>query len=410
VPVRALGFLFALLLCAPALAADEQSYEFLNRQAGLQAEYGRLGEAVDSMRAACATAEGGADATCWRRLASIAEQDGRIGLSVDAWNHAAELGDGQARGEGQRLSATYGRVGFAVPDSRGLPTPPVALEYEGLLIDPSVKAYLARMQERISREGLDREELWLPAGSYKLGGVAWTVAPGQEATVELPASLVPYRHRAFGLGGRLPAGVAGPFEFGGDLRVSFGGAPGGGLGFSPIAVGGQIRFGAHVGPVRLEVRGRAEGWPVKSTSAPEGERDATGLVLLAQADVGLDLMLSPRAYLTPHAGVVGGSLGTVIVGCTAERASGPAVLEGECRLGATGVGAQGGVDAWFVPPSPGGRLAIRLGAVIEAGAGGVNSAPDAAIEGGDGLTVLRLDGPQFAWLRGGVDVGVSLRF
>ena len=250
----------------------------------------------------------------------------------------------------------------------------------------------------------------MPAGQYSLGGQSWTVTSGEAVQTTLPASALLYRHQAFGLGGRLPAGVAGPFELGGDLHVGFGGSPGGGLGLDPVSLGGQLRFGVHAGPLRLELRGRAEGWGAKSRALPGGDRDLTGLVLMGQFDVGVDLMLAPRAFLTPHAGVVGGSLGTVLVECLAERASVPQVFEGECRLGAAGVGGQAGLDAWFVPPTPGGRLTVRVGLSAEAGAAGVNAAPEGTLEGGEGLTLVRMSNPQFAWLRGGVDVGVSLRF
>lgn len=406
------GLLAALLLLPGAASAqdDEQSYEFLNRQAGLQGEYGQLGEAVLSMQAACATPEGGASPDCWRRLASIAERDGRIGLAVDAWAHGAALGDPRAAGEGSRLEAAYGRVRISTPPGRSLPSLPFVLEFTGLVIDPTVKAYLARLQEEISRQGLDRAELWLPAGDYAAHGLRWTIAPGQEGGLELPASMVPFRHRAFGLGDPLPAGVAGRFELGGDLRLSFGGSPAGQLGLDPVAVGGQLRLGVHLGPVRVEARARAEGWPIKSRAAPGSERDSTGLVLLGQVDVGVDLMLAPRAYLTPHLGIVGGSLGAVLVDCIAERAAEPSVLLGECRLGAVGLGGAAGVDAWFLPPSPGGRLGLRIGLSAEAGAGGVQADSGAALQGDDGLTIVRMERAGFAWLRGGLDVGVSLRF
>jgi hypothetical protein len=407
---RACGLLAALLLWPTVAAAEEDaSYEFLSRQARLHGEYGQWGEAVERMEAACATPEGGADPDCWRQLASIAERDGRIGLARDAWMHAAALGDRQAGREAARLADAYGRAVFALPDGRGLPTEPAVLEFKGLVLDPTVKAYLARLQEEIGRAGLERAELWLPAGDYALGALAWSVVAGQDTSVPLPASVVPWRHRAFGLDGRTAAGVAGPFELGGDVHASFGGSPDGSLGWEPAALGGQLRVGVHAGPMRLELRARAEGWPSTSAHAPGGERDGAGLVLLGQLDVGIDLMLAPRAFLTPHAGIVGGSLGSALVACVAER-SGAVVLAGECRLGAAGVGGQAGVDAWFLPPSPGGRLSLRVGLSAEAGAGGLLAAPGIDLEGGGDLALLRLDSPRFAWIRGGVDAGVSLRF
>lgn len=409
-----LGAVLTLLLVLPWGAAraveGEASYQFLAKQAGLQAEYGRLGQATESMQAACATPEGGADAGCWRKLAAVAERAGRIGVAIDAWQHAGALGDGQAAGEAGRLEGTYGRVVWVVPGDRGLPTLAAALQFEGLLIDPNVKAYVRSLQEQVAAEGLHHPDLWLPAGRYTLEGVSWAVVAGEDVDVVLPRRLVPWRHQAFGLGDRVAAGVAGPLEFGGDLRISFGGAPEGGMGWGPVAVGGQVRLGVHVGPLRLEARGRVEGWPVASTSHPGSERDTTGLVALGQVDVGVDLMLAPRAFLTPHAGVVGGSLGSAIVACLAEAEGGPTVLEGECRLGVLGVGGQAGVDLWFLPPAPGGRLGLRVGFVAEAGAGGTQAAPQDLLEGGSGLTLLRMDNPTFVWLRGGVDVGVSLRF
>lgn len=404
--------LLALLvaLSGSALAEERPSYEFLQRQGRLLGGNGRLDAATDTFVQACATPEGAADPGCWQQLATLAEQAGRIGVALDAWERMEALGgEGAptARGEIERLRSSYGQVSFELAPGRALPTHPGELSHRGLLIDPKLKGFLAAVVRQTAESGLPADP-WLPPGEYELDGFVWNVLAGGVNEVILPGRLAPWRHRAFGLANVEAVPVGGPWEAGVDGSVALGDAPGGGLGLLPVAAGVRARIGGHLGPVRLEGRVRITGAPVRSESDPD--RDGAALQLLGSFDFGLDLAVARGVYLTPHAAVVGGSLGTMLVGCVAQSVADGVTWHGECRIGATGVGPQGGLDLWGVVPGTRGHLQLRGGLFAEALAGGLSAAPADPLTGVEGAEIVRMDSPRFVWVRGGVDVGVSLRF
>jgi len=403
-----------LVLAAPARAEqdDEASYEFLSRQGQLLFDYGKYDEAAEAFAAACATQEGARDFECWRRLATSAERAGDVGVAIEAWAAADDLGGEEslvARQELDRLLAAYGEVRLRVPPERTLPTVPGELLYEGLLIDPALKAFVAAVQDRAREDGLGGA-LWLPTGEYRFEDAAFSVTAGTATELVLPARLVPYRPRAFRAGdGPPPAGVGGPWELGGDLELMLGGAPGGGLGNGPAGLGGRVRLGRHVGALRLEIGLRLGGTPIRGADDPDGERASTAAQTLGQLDVGVDLGLGSRLYLTPHVAVVGGTLGSVLTACRAEQASTGRVWDGECRLGTLVAGGQAGIDLQLVLPEPAGRVVLRVGLFGEALAGGVAAVPGDRLKGGLDTDLVRAGRWRFTWLRGGVDVGLSLR-
>ncbi len=406
----ALLALVLLCLATPALAEDQPSYEFLQRQGRLLGGNARLGEATDTFIQACATPEGAADPACWQQLATLAEQAGRIGVALDAWQRMTALGgQGGATAESEvaRLKSSYGQVRFEVPAGRSLPSHPGQLGHEGLLIDPKLKEFLAAVKQRTAESGLPADP-WLPPGTYTLDGFSWTVEGGGVNEVVLPARLAPWRHKAFGLASVPAVPVGGPWEAGVDAHVAFGDTPGGGLGLLPVAPGVRARIGRHLGPVRLEGRVAISAAPVRSEA--DSERDGAALQVLGSIDLGLDLAAGPGLYLTPHAAFVGGSLGSLLVACVAQDPARGVTWHGECRIGASGLGPQAGLDLWGIVPGTRGRLEIRGGIFAEALVGGLAAAPADPLTGVEGAEIVRMNKPRFVWVRGGVDVGVSLRF
>lgn len=408
----------ALVLAAPALAQeaqDEASFEFLSRQGQLLFDYGKFDEATDAFVEACATPTGRVEFECWRKLGTAAERAGEVGVAIEAWAAADDLGgEGSlvARRELTRLLGAYGEVRLQVPPERTLPTVPGELEYEGMLIDPALKTYLSTVQQRTREGGLGAGAVWLPTGQYRFEGAAFSVTAGTATDLVLPARLVPYRPRAFAAAGAPPPdGVGGPWEVGGDFELMPGGAPGGGLGNGPVGIGGRLRMGRHLGPLRLEVAVRLGGTPVGSAGDDaDGIRGSTAVQTLGQLDVGVDLALGPRVYLTPHASLLGGTLGGVLVGCRVEQASTGHVWDGECRLGTLVAGGQAGVDLQLVLPEPAGRVVLRLGLFGEALAGGLVAVPGDTLGGDLEVDLKQADRWRFTWLRGGLDAGLSVRF
>jgi hypothetical protein len=419
-PASCCALLLACLLAAPAAAQevpeDEASYEFLDRQGQLLFDYGKFDEAADVFDLACATAEGATDFECWRRLGISAEKAGRVGLAIDAWRSALTLGGEGSRIADQELSRlldAFGEVQFEVPPGRSLPTIVGLLEYEGLLIDPMLKSFLGAIQDRVAQYGIERASLWLPGGQYRFEDISFVVAPGRLAELVLPSRVVPYRPGAFRApGGPVLAPAGGPSELGFDVEVLAGGIPGGGLGNQPAGVGGRLRIGRHIGPLRLEIGGRIAATPVRSKMEdPDKLRSGAAVQLLAQLDVGVDLALGSRLYLTPHAAVVAGSMGQLLVGCRVEQEGTLRVWDGECRMDSLAAGGQAGVDLLFVPPSSTGRLALRFGLMGEALAGGLVGVPGDRLEGDlEEVDLVSAHRWRFTWLRAGVDVGLSLRF
>ena len=417
---RALVAAGALLLLLPGPLAAQQpsasdedaSYPFLTRQGQLLFDYGRFDEATATFEQACATPEGAADFECWRRLATTAEKAGRVGVAISAWDSATSVSGGDPAAAGReldRLLGAYGAVRLVVPPGRDLPTVPGLLEFMGMLIDPAAKAYIAAVVERVGAEGLDRDEIWLPSGEYRFEGLSFVIEASAASELVLPPTLVPYRSRAFrAAGGPAPAGLAGPWSLGVDVEVAAGGTPGGGLGLGPVGVGGRVRFGRRLGALRLEVGARIG---VTRTASPGGEveRSGSALGLLGELDVGVDLAPASRLLITPHAAIVGGSTGAMLGGCRAEKGGSAHVWDGECRLGSLAAGARAGLDFELIPPARVGRIGIRIGLFGEALAAGLVAVPGDPLTGAEDATLLRLSRWRFTLLRGGLDVGLSIR-
>ncbi|MCP4867508.1 MAG: hypothetical protein GY898_02170 [Proteobacteria bacterium] len=415
--MRAAVLALALLAVASTPSAfaadDEASYEFLSRQGQLLFDYGKFDEATVAFSDACATPEGGADFECWRKLATSAERAGRIGIAIDAWASALDLPGEEAavaKREWQRLRGTFGAVLLEPAEGRELPTVAGVLVHTGLLIDPALKAHVATVAERAAEGGFDTDLLWLPPGSYTFDGFPFDVEAGSEIVVSLPPKLVPWRSAAFrgaDAGPLSPEG--GPWSVGADVQLGMGGAPGGGLGLGPMGFGMQVRLGRRFGPVRIEGRGRFGGTPT-ATSTDADDRAGSALHILGQLDVGLDLAPAPALRLTPHAGFVGGTLGAMLVGCRAEASADAFVYDGECRVGSLAAGGQAGLDLLILPRTKLGRVGIRIGVFGEALAGGVMAVPGQAFGGDLDMVIVKLERWRFVALKGGLDVGISLRF
>jgi hypothetical protein len=406
--VTARAALATLLLCAVASAAEPASYEFLLRQGRLQLEYKQYAEATATLRLACSMEEGLREVTCWQQLAAAAERAGRVGVAIDAWNSAGRLGLAGAGPEAARLKASWGSVVFVPPPGRQLPSHPGELAFEGLLIDPALKESLAAIQRKVAAEGLPTGTRWLPAGNYTFGGVSWTVTPDESTEVLLPTSTVPWRPSAFRLAEVDLAPLGGPTELGVGLRVHGGGSPGASLGLVPIGGAIELRLARHVGPARLELRATAGLQPTRSMHDDRPDRSGFAVPVTGQADLGLDLAPDSKLTLTPHLGVLGGSLGRVLVACRAQAVGGQTVSRGECRLPAAGLGGAAGLD-FAVPLDARGRVQLRWGLQGEAGGAWLLAGTGDALKGG-GHELLAAAPWRFAFLRGGVDVGASVRF
>jgi len=407
----------ALLSGRPATAQspdEEQTYEFLRRQGKLLFEYGKFDEAADALVAACATSEGANDAACHSDLAVAAEKAARIGVAIAAWESVGRIGGataGQAGRELHRLRGAYGLASITIPPGRTLPTLPMTLTHSGFLIDPGLKAYLAQVVQRLAEQGLPEDELWLPAGSYALGDLTFEIPAGGATGLVLGPDVVPWRPRAFGLDDGAPAmALGGPTELSVALVVGLAGIPGGGLGVVPVRPGVGVRLARHLGPLRLEVRGRLGATPTRSLGEdPDGERSSGALELLGALDLGVDLQLGQRAFLTPHIGLLGGTLGSLLVPCVAEDVTTLTVSVGECRLSAVGLGGLAGVDLLVVPGAEPGRVALRVGLAAEFMGAGFVAAPGDLLKG-EASSLVRSERWRFARLGGVVDVGLALRF
>ncbi len=412
----ALTAALALLSGRPATAqsiGEEQTYEFLRRQGKLLFEYGKFDEAADALVAACATSEGASDASCHSDLAVAAEKAARIGVAIAAWEAVSRSGGataGQAGRELHRLRGAYGLASITIPVGRALPSLPMTLSHEGFLIDPGLKAYLAQIVKTLAEQGLPDDELWLPAGSYTLDALTFEVPAGGATAVALGPDVVPWRPQAFGLDDGPPMALGGPTELSVGLVVGLAGIPGGGLGVVPVRPGLGVRLARHLGPVRLEVRGRVTATPTRSLEEDaDMERSSGALELLGALDLGVDLQLGQRAFLTPHIALLGGTLGSLLVPCVAEDVATLTVSVGECRLSAVGLGGLAGVDMLIVPGDQPGRVALRVGLAAEFMGAGFVAAPGDLLKG-ETASLVRSERWRFARLGGVVDVGLALRF
>lgn len=415
------GFLAALSLIALCWAhtaaaqapEPERTYEFLRRQGKLLYEYGKFGEATEALKDACADPQGQNDPSCHADLAVTAEKAGQIGVAIAAWEAASALGGvraEQAATELGRLRGAYGVARVTFPAGRTLPTLPLAIAHTGMLIDPALKAYLSQVASRLADVGLAQTELWLPAGPYTLGAVTFEVPAGSEVSVALGPDVVPWRPRTFGMGDGPAMALGGPTELGVAFVLGISGIPGGGLGVVPVRPGFGLRLARHIGPLRLEVRGRIGGTPTRSLADdPDGERRATALEVLGALDLGVDLRLARNAFLTPHIGIEAGTLGSLLVACVAEDVQTLTVSVGECRLPVAALGGIAGLDLLLVPGTEPGRVGIRIGLAAEFLGAGLMAAPGDLLKD-EAHSLVRSQTWRFARLGGLVDVGLALRF
>ena len=402
-----------LLLPVGGAVAQEDSYAYLIQQGRLHYDYKHYAEAANAFKAACALPEGQGNAICLKAWGLAAERAGYIADAIAAWRAAGGLdepGASRARREMGRLKDSYGSVRFVLPEGADLPSSEVTLEHRGLLVDPNLKRYVAFVARKLEHKGLWTDVLWLPAGPYDLGGQRFNILAGKEVTAPLPRSLFPFRPEVFAVRGVEPKPLAGPGEVGVAFELGLGGVPGGEVGVGPASPGLRIHGGAHVGPMRFEGRIRGAVAPTRSLLDPTPPgREGTALQLLGQADVGLDVALAPPILLTPHVGLVGGSLGQLMLPCLARGVDG-ALHGGECQVDAVAMGVQGGADLQVVLAGDPGRLLLRVGVYGEGLAGGTTAEVGMELAGRLGATLLRVERWRFSTLRAGVDVGVSLRF
>ena len=420
--MRALGpaaafFLATVLVAAVASPAepvgpDEPTYEFLLRHGSLLFEYGKFDESAVALEQACALPEGRDDPSCHERLATAAERAGRIGVAMSAWEARAALGAGEvAVRELHRLRSAWGRVVLRVPAGRHLPSLPVGIEHQGFLIDPQIKRILAATVDAAAGSGIATDELWLPAGPYRLGALEIEVPADGVVELALPRTFVPHRPVAFSLRGGPGRGVTGPTELALLISVRAGGVPTAVLGAGPMGVAAQVAVARRAGPVRFSAGARLGTVPVRSLSPePNRDRRAFTMEILADLDVGIDLAAHPRLILTPHAGVVAGRLGAPLVPCVAVAPTSGAVHRGECRLTAVGMGGVAGMDATLaLGPEPS-RILARAGVAAEVLGAGFVAAPGDTVRAESAFELVRAETWRFARVGALIEVGVALRF
>lgn len=410
------AFFVAVLLLTPALAAaqpddSEPSYEFLRRQAVLLADYGKMSEALESLEAACRTPEGSQEPLCFEELGALAERGGQIGLAVESWERLRALGGpsrGRAATELARLQGIYGEVRLRTEGGRALPSLPIELDYEGLQIDPVVKAYLARRLEEIGLVGFGEPVQWLPAGRYVGQGIEFTVQAGESLEVSLGPEHLPWRPQAFGLAdGPDPAALRGPWELALGLGFHASGSPAAELGLSPVGGSVSAHLSRQIGPLRV---GGGLELGLDPTRSVEGIDSLGGpsSPTLAEVEVGVLLALGSHVYLLPRIGVLGGLVGRPVLTCLAEVDA--SVWAGKCRAAAWGVGLRAGADLTVVPRAAAGRLVLRFRFHGDALPTWIQAAPDGLLQGSLGGTLVRVEPWRYTQLRGGVTCAVGLRF
>ncbi len=398
---------------APAQTSDlshEAGFEYLLRVGKLNLDYERFETAADALELACTTREGVDDFECYRLWATAAEKAHRIDDALQAWDGAeavAEQGNTLAREEAGRLRSVYGEVVLHAPWGTSLPSLPLELVFNGLLLDPELKDYLETITLSLGSLGLEDNSLFLPGGGYEVEDLAFTVVPGERIELLLPEALVSYRSAGLGVSSGDRA-VAGPGSVGLSLQPAALVVVDAGVGVLPALVGVQIRLGRRQGPLRLEVHLRTGVVPVVSMQEPPSEERSGGAwFVLGQGDVGVDLQATSGLQITPHLGAVGGTLGSLLVGCTLDEGS--VRWEGECVLPTAVGGVQLGVTLSVLLGSAGApaRTELRAGVHVDVlrvsvlGSQGDGVGPgllhEVAVEG-------------FAAIAPGGEVGVSFRF
>jgi hypothetical protein len=408
----------AVLHSAPAAAQDglesEAGFEYLVRVGKLNLDYSRFEVAADALKLACATPEGIENFECYRLWATAAEKADRIGEALKAWDAAeavAEQGNTLARDEASRIRSVYGEVILRTPWGRTLPSLPVVLKFDGLLLDPELKKYLARITREYGTQGVTREGVFLPGGHYTLDSLEFRAVPGERIELLLPDSIVPYRSAGVGFDRGPARAVAGPGTLGASFQAGAVLLPGVAAGAEPVRIGLQVRAGLRRGPLRLEARVRTGAVPTGTNVADPAEGDeraGAAWYVLGQGDVGVDIQAGAAWLLTPHLGGVGGTLGSVLIGCSADTTEGVR-WRGECRVPTLVGGLQVGFDVGRLlgPVGTPARAELRFGLHVDVLRGKVVAGPGDAV---GSLTLHTVDVDAFTVVAPGGEIGVSVRF
>lgn len=395
----------AVLAPAPVRAEDTDTEAWRREvaRARILMKKGQHAEAVTALRAATADPEGARDPDAWTQLALASEEVLDIRAARDAFRKAVEVAAGGAADEAAaglaRIEGTYGEVRLSFPG--WTPEGRQDLSFDGLLLDPRAKAYVARVQAAYQAGNVQAGAVLLPAGRYALAGFGFEVQAG---TAPVDVAVVPPRRR--------PGGLMLEVAASGSAMVSLAG--GGGLG--PIAGGARVGIAPRLatlpsGAVRLAVRGTFEA--TGSTSAPDaytGESVAGSAVRGgAEVALALDLRASRKVAVVP-------ALGYGVSGFSGAWFAAQAVPDG------SGQAEPGEVRLPTLAHGPALRIGVAIGGgtgpalLLEGGADLMFALPTGAepgspVGGADGLHygALEIGGGPTTWLSAGIRAGLAFR-
>lgn len=385
----------------PAFDLKQGSY-FLEQRA--------FADAADALSRACPHID--SPGPCWVKLAAAAEGARRIDQARAAWREAGEADASlreSAQAETARLDRTWGVLEVRVGRGRIWPSRPLRLDHVGLLLDPALKAHAAAVTQSVREKGLAGPELHLPAGQWQVEGRDVEVPGGGSASVVAGARWLLYRPESFARPGAAePFALPGPSLVGVGLRVVAGGSPGAADERAPVGFGLGADLGVERGPALMIAGVQWAIVPVGSAAlAPERRRPTHEV--LGSLGIAPILSLGPSVRLALGVHAVGGSLGEGQYACFVETEPGGTVWTGQCRLPLFGVGARV-TGSLLVRLGVTGRLGLRVEPFGEGlAARSSHTYGEKLVLGTEG-TLLRPSGWSGAVLRGGLRLGLDVRF
>jgi len=160
-------------------SAMDQAHFFLGRE--------RFAEAQEQLELAVRTPEGARDAETWFLLAKVRYERGRLAGAEAAADQARRFSRNPSEfSQTQELYAFFrDRFGTLVIDGPSGARTPVALELTSTELDPELKAYVARWNQRLAQDdALLPFSLGVPVGSYRVNGQVAVIEAGRTTTLD----------------------------------------------------------------------------------------------------------------------------------------------------------------------------------------------------------------------------------